>query len=155
MSRAYHKTSKLSSYQWEKKYKEYKRAFANNKVRTGDPEPIALTKTMFKQQYKDQIYIKADRRAREIANQQFFNISQSLATYTRRRLEDEGIEGFTTTEVRTMTTADIADTYKAYGMDLKDIYHEKKAEFINKGMTDKEAVKAAKHYVSVNWFNSL
>lgn len=152
--RRYHKTSSLSSYQWQKKYNEYKHAFEFNKKRTGDFDPHMITKTEFKRVYKDQIGIKADRRAREIANQQFFNISQKLATDTRRRLEEEG-GSFSTTEIRAMTTKEIADTYKEYGLDLNEVYHQMKAEFQSKGLSDQEAISAAKHYISVNYYNSL
>lgn len=146
--RRYHKTSSLSSYQWNKKYNEYKHAFEFNKKRTDDIEAQMITKTEFKRVYRDQIGIKADRRAREIANQQFFNISQKLASATRKKFQEIDSDlNISTTELRTMTTAEIASMYGDMGYNLDQIYWEQR----NSGKSPEEA----RHYVSMNYFGSL
>lgn len=147
MARRYHQTTKLSTYQWNKKYEDYKFNFYKNLGLTKDPEAELLTKKEFKQEYKDQMNIKADRRARMIAEQQFYQISRPTARKIKATLEEAGAEGYSSTEIRTMQTNEIADLYKEYGVDLDQTYWQLR----NQGKSPAEA----KKYISVNYFNSI
>lgn len=130
---------------WDKNYNNYLYDFYKNQQRTGNYDIIPLRKTDYKRYWND-INWKVRTKAKTIADSQFYQTDYSTAKRAKQRYEEETGEKIGITELRQLSTAEIADQFKAEGVDLGVMYHEQ----VNAGLTPAQA----KRYISQNYFGS-